>query len=323
MRLNKVFGKQLVVVASAFGLMSVAPAFAGFSQGNAVTMGGQPVFSIAGSAQGLSPDHRAWITQDRLDNALVISSDKSPSAVTVSNEHVYLGGLLIATADQNTASLEGTTPSALAAKWADGIRSFLSDNGRTSAYVAELTGKNPINAQVAVLERRIYAPPGTVLPVAFATTISSETLKNADRIEGTLTQDVAFGNYVMPSGSTVIGVVTEETPGRFTVAFNTLRTPNGTLLPIAANLTGQFIGGSLAPHPVVTEEMPYGTKLTTLGVIHTNCRVPATVGIGTLGGTTERLAFRRGSNLVIAAGTPMAVVFDTPQQVAVILRTGM
>lgn len=323
MRLNKVLGKQLVVVASAIGLMSSAPAWAGFSQGNAVTLGGNPVFTIAGSAEGLSPDHRAWISQDRLDNALVLSADKSPSAVTVSGDSVFLGGRLVATADSNTAALENTSPNALANRWADGIRSFLSDSAKTQSYVAELTGKNPINAQVAVLERRIYAPPGTMLPVVFSTAINSETMKAGDKIEGTLSQDVAFGNYILPSGSTVIGLVTEDQPGRLGITFNTLRLASGTLIPIAANLTGQYIGGSLAPHPVATEELPYGTKLTTLGVIHTNCRMPATIGIGTLGGSTERLAFRRGSNLVIAAGTPMAVVFNTPQQVAVVLRPAM
>lgn len=321
MRLNKVFGKQLIVVASAIGLVSIAPAWAGFSQGNSVTMGGQPVFSIAGSADGLSPDHRAWITQDRLDNALVLSSDKSASAVTVSGEHVYLGGRLVATADLNSARLSGMSPSALAESYANGIRNFLSDNAKTLAYVAELTGKNPVNAQVAILERRIYAPPGTALPVAFTTAINSETIKAGDKVEGTLTQDVAFGQYVLPVGSTVIGLVGEDVPGHYTISFNTLKLPSGTLLPIAANLTGQFLGGSLAPHPVATEDMPYGSKLVYQGARHTVCRMPATVGIGTLGGT-ERLAIRRGTNLVIAAGTPMAVVFEQPQQVAVVLRPG-
>jgi hypothetical protein len=317
-------GKKLLVAVSAFGLMSSATAWAGFSQGNYVTLGGTTVFSIAGSAQGMSPDRRAWITQDRLDNALVLASNKSASAVTVSGEHVYLDGRLVATADMNSALLDGTTPSDLANRWADGIRAFLSDSARTTAYVAELTGKNPINAQVAVLERRIYAPPGTVLPVAFSQVISSECLAAGQTVQGVLTSDVAFGNYVLPANSAVVGAVAETEPGRYTIAFNTLRTPNGTIVPIAANMTGQYLGGSAAPHPVATEELPYGTKLVYQGVWHTNCRMPATVGIGTLsGGGTEKLVIRRGSNLVISAGTPMSVVFDTPQQVAVVLRPAM
>lgn len=320
--MKKVVGKQLIVAAAVLGLVSAAPAWAGFSQGNAVTLGGTPVFTIAGSAGGMSPDHRAWITQDRLDNALVLSADKSPACVTVSGENVYVGGKLVATADMNSAQLEGTTPQALAAKYADGIRSFLSDSAKASAYIAELTGKNPINAQVAVVERRIYAPPGTVLPVAFSSQISSETLVAGQKIEGVLTQDVAFGRYVLPANATVLGVVNEIEPGKFSLSFNTLRLPSGTLLPIAANMTGAYLTGSLTPHAVATEELPYGTKLVYQGVWHTNCRMPSTVGIGTLGGgATEKLVIRRGSNVVIAANTPMALVFDTPQQVAVVLRT--
>lgn len=314
---------QKLILAACSVALTTSPAWAGFSQGNSVTMGGTPVFSIAGSSNGMSPDHRAWISQDRLDNALVLAGNKSASAVSVSGENVYLDGRLVATADLNSALLEGTTPQALAAKYADGIRAFLSDSDKTTAYIAELTGKNPINAQVAVLERRIYAPPGTVLPIAFSSALSSETLVAGAKVEGTLTQDVAFGQYVLPANSTVIGIVNEDEPGRLSLAFNTLRTPNGTLLPIAATMTGQFLGGSLAPHPVATEELPYGSKLVYQGSWHTVCRMPSTIGIGTLGGTVERLVFRRGSNLVIAAGTPMAIVFQQPQQVAVVLRTSM
>lgn len=324
MRLNKVLGNKLMVAASALSLLSAAPAWAGFAQGNSVTLGGQPVFTISASAHGFSPDHRAWITQDRLDNALVLAGNKGASAVTVSGEHVYLDGRLIATADKHSANLDGTSPNALAQKWADGIRSFLSDSARTSAYVAELTGANPINAQVAILERRIYAPPGTVLPVAFTTAISSETVKAGDRVEGTLTKEVAFGQYMIPAGSGVIGVVSEDQPGHFSIAFNTLRTPNGTLLPIVANLSGAFMSDSFGPHPVATEKMPYGIELVYQGSRETACRLPATIGIGTLGGGVgERLVLRRGTGLVIAAGTPMSVVFDTPQQVAVVLRPAM
>ncbi len=324
MRLNKVFGRQLIVAASAIGLLSAAPAWAGFAQGNTVTMGGQPVFSIAGSADGYSPDHRAWLTQDALDNSLVLANNKSASAVTTARANgamvVMLDGHIVATADANSASLEGMSPQALADKWADGIRSFLSDGNRTVAYVSELTGKNPISAQVAVLERRIYAPPGTVLPVAFATALNSETLIAGSKIEGRLIQDVAIGRFVMPGGSSVLGVVVEDTPGNFGVAFTTLRTPNGTLLPITANLAGPLSGGGIGPHPVATEDLPYDVRLVYQGSRESVCRQSATVGIGTLGGGPgERLVLRRGTNLVIAPSTPMAIVFDSPTQVAVVL----
>lgn len=319
---------KLVLAVSAIGMLA-SPAWAGFAQGNQVTMGGQPVFSIAGSAGGFSPDHRAWLTQDALDNALVVSGDKTASAVEVGRENgaiiVRLGGRKVATADSNSANLEGTTPQALADKWAGSIKNFLSDNTRTMAYVAELTGRNPINAQVAVIERRLYAPPGTMLPIAFAAGLSSETIKLGDQISGTLTQDVVIGNYSIPASTKVIGVVNEDSPGTFTIALNTLITPNGTQLPILATVTSDVLAAGLGPHLVATEGLPYGVRTKYQGVVETACRIPAQIGIGTVGGGKgEQLVFRRGSNLVIAAGQPMSAYFENTTPVAVVLRfTGM
>ncbi len=315
---------KLVLALSAVGMLA-SPAFAGFAQGNQVTMGGQPVFAIKGSADGFSPDHRAWLTQDALDNSLVLANDKSPSAVSVSRQNgaivVLLDGRKVATADENSANLEGVSAQQLADNWASGIKTFLSDSSKTVAYVNELTGKNPINAQVAVIERRLYAPPGTALPIAFTTQLSSESMTAGQSVEGSLTQDVAFGNYVIPAGSKVLGVVQEDQPGVFSVAFNTLVTSNGTQLPIVATLTGQMLASTLGPHLVATEGMPYGERMIPNSHIETACRIPAQIGIGTVGGGKgEQLVFRRGTNLVIAAGAPMTVVFEDVAPIAVVLR---
>lgn len=315
LRLN---GIKVLVAVAALSMVST-PAFAGFAQGNNVTMGGTPVFAIAGSAEGFSPDHRAWITQDRLDNALVLSFDKSASAVQVEKRNgawtVTLGGRAIATADANSANLEGKTAQELANSWAEGVKAFLADSSKTTAYVAELTGANPINANVAILERRIYAPAGTLLPVAFTTALNSETMKAGDLVQGTLTQDVAFGNFVLPAGATVIGAVQETNPGEFTIAFNTLRLSSGTQVPIAASLSGEFLTATHGPHAVCTLSMPAGNNIP--------CRTPATLGIGTIGGAGQRaLVIRRGTNLTIAPGNPVTLVFEqvTPVPVAVVVR---
>jgi len=322
MRLNKFVSHKLLVAVSAFGMVAT-PAWAGFAQGNQVTLGGQPAFAIAGSAEGFSPDHRAWLAQDALDNALVLANNKSASAVTVARENdacvVLLDGRRVATADANSARLEGMTVHQLADKWADGIRNFLADSNRTMSYVAELTGKNPINANVAILERRLFAPPGTVLPVAFTTPISSELLASGQIVEGTLTQDVVIGNYMLPVSSAVVGTVNQISTDGYTVAFNTLKTPNGTIVPIDAVLTGP-IGSIETPHLVATLSMPYGDYPRYQGYAETGCRVPAQIGIGVLGGGSERLVLRKGANVSWAAGTPMAVVLETPQQVAVVVR---
>lgn len=300
---------------------TVTPAFAGFAQGNQVTMGGQPVFSIPASADGFSPDHRAWLSQDALDNALVLASNRTPSAVSVTLENgacvVLLDGRRVATADAESAKLEGLGVHELANKWAEAIRSFLADSNKTDAYLAQLTGQNPIGA-VAIAERRLFAPPGTILPVAFSTPLSATCLAAGQAIEGTLTQDVVFGDYMLPAKSIVSGIVTPVGSG-FAIAFNSLKTPCGTIVPINAVLTGPYAAGE-APSLVATIDMPYGAYPRYQGYTETNCRVPAQIGIGTLGGT-ERLVFTRGMPTVFAPGTAMSVVLETPQQVAVVVRT--
>ncbi|MBX9723214.1 MAG: hypothetical protein K2X81_17555, partial [Candidatus Obscuribacterales bacterium] len=84
-------------------LLPISPAFAGFSDGNNVTMGGGTVFTFLAGAEGFTSAHRAWMTQDALDNALVLAQDRSPGAVTVSHQNnaivVLLDGRLVATAD--------------------------------------------------------------------------------------------------------------------------------------------------------------------------------------------------------------------------------
>jgi len=120
------------------------------------------VFKIDCGAEGFSAEHRAWLTQDALDNALVASADKSASAVSVERRNgaliVALGGRKVATADCNSAKAEGMTPEQLAAKWADGIRSFLNSD-QAAGYIASLKSPNPLQADVAVVERRLFAQP--------------------------------------------------------------------------------------------------------------------------------------------------------------------
>jgi hypothetical protein len=325
MRFDKLISKQkLVVAASALSLLATAPAWAGFAQGNQVTLGGQPVFAIAAGAEGFTADHRAWLAQDALDNALVRSADKSPSAVTVAREGnacvVMLGGRRVATADAASARMEGLSVHALAGKWAEAIKSFLSNGDQTMAYVEDLTGKNAINATIAMSERRIFMPPGTSFPVAFNIPISSEHLIAGQTIQGTLAQDVVFGNYMIPHTSTIAGVVEETTPGNLGVALNSLTTPAGTVVPINGVLGGACSPATtIGPHLVATLSMPYGDYPRYQGVSETDCRVPAQIGIGTCG-ANERLVLRKGANLSYAPGQAMSVLFQAPQQVAVVLR---
>jgi hypothetical protein len=323
MKSRSYVSKTLLLSVAACTLIAAAPAFAGFAQGNQVTMGGQPVFSIGGRAEGFSPDHRAWLAQDKLDNALVVAGDRSPSAVTVTFENgacvVKLDGKLVATADGESARLAGLRVHALAEQWAQGIRGFLSDTSKTDAYLAQLTGQNPINANLAFAERRLFAPPGTVLPVCFGVQLGANCLLPGQCIEGTVMQDVAIGNYMVPAKTLVEGKVVPAGLRNVSIAFTTLKSPGGTQIPINAVLTGPLSAAAM-PTLVATIDMPYGDYPRYQGYTETNARVPAQIGIGTLGGG-DRLVFAPGAPFLFPAGTPMSVVLQGPQQVAVISRT--
>ncbi|MFN8654992.1 MAG: hypothetical protein U0105_01535 [Candidatus Obscuribacterales bacterium] len=295
--------KTLLIVAATVSMS--APAFAQFAKGSSVTMGNQPVFNLQAGG-GFTSEKRAWITQDRLDNALVLSNDKSPSAVTIDRRNgaiiVTLGGREVV-----TASSEGQ-----AQEIAGSIKNFLSDSSRTEAYIAQLNDPNPVASNVAVLERRLFLPANAVLPLSFLTEVNSETAHAGDRIEAVLTSDYAVGGYVVPQGAKVIGFLHETEPGAFLVSFSELKMPTGTVVPITATLTHAAVVEASAPKAVCTLGLPAGPT--------GDCRHPSTIAIGGLGGPGAKLIVRRGTNMVIAAGQPFGLLFERPTSVAVVVR---
>jgi hypothetical protein len=298
------------------------PVIAGFSSGEAVTMGGNTVFQVMGSAGGFTAERRAWQTQDALDNALVLAHNRSPDAVTVGRENgavvVLLDGRRVATADANSASLENMTAEGLADSWAQSIKNFLSDDTRTAAYVASLTGQHQVEASVALLERNLYVPAGFTFPITLTTAISSDTAKVGDRVEATIDRDVPMGYYVIASGSLLIGEIIESQNNDFGIRFTSLRTPNGTVVPINAIVMDDSVVGSALPHRVSTFVIPAGMVN---GIPYVACRVPAGIGVGTLSeGGRHLFVFRRDGGL-IAVGRPLNLVFESVTPVAVVIRS--
>ena len=65
---------------------------------------------------------------------------------------------------------------------------------------------------VVIRLERTEPPAGTVLPIELRTTVGSETSKVEDQVRGRLRRAIAVnGTEVVPSGSEVIGTVTEAT----------------------------------------------------------------------------------------------------------------
>lgn len=302
MKLNK------VLVLSALMALSIVPARAGFNEGCTVTLGGQPIFTITRPANGFSAEHRAWISQDRLDNALFLSADHSPSAVTVERINgawcVMVGGRCAATADSGEAT---------ALQWADKIKGFLSDSSRAESYIANLKRPNQLGADIAIVERKLYAPAGTTLPIKITTKLDSRTAVIGERVEGIITKDVPIGNYVVPMNSVVLGELVETRPGTLAISVNTLRTPSGTIIPISAKVVDSYVIATAGPHPVCTLAIPADP--------YRMVRMPATIGVGAVGSPGQtQLVLERTDNRVIAAGQPFSLVIENPTPLALVVR---
>jgi hypothetical protein len=309
-------GKYLPIACLIAGTFGMQIAFAGFPQKNAVTIDGEPVFSINSTVDGLTPGHRAQIAQDALDNALATSNC---SADLVSVRHingapvVEFNGHMVVTADKASAvAVRFSSADQLAQSWADSIRQVLSDKERAQSYKNSLIGHNPIQAAVSYVERSMYVPVGTALPVTFDRALSSGNLKVGDQVVASVSQNVPIGKFMVPADSQLFGKVTENQPGQLTVMFTALKTPSGSETPINASLAAP---GSIAskPHPVYTLSLPAGTT--------TYARIPAMVAIGAKNEDSfERLTFAPGSQMIIEPGQRMSIILDDASRVALIER---
>jgi tetratricopeptide (TPR) repeat protein len=118
------------------GYISTAPA--------PVRLAGEDVFTIKAPAGGFTAEERSIIIERNLNNALISSKDRSPSAVEiVTINHlpvIRVGGKHVLTIDSNLAMANGATMEGLAEQWANNMKHALSDSAKVNSYVAQLSG---------------------------------------------------------------------------------------------------------------------------------------------------------------------------------------
>lgn len=109
-----------------------------------VRLAGEEVFTIKADAGGFTAEERSIIIERNLNNALISSKDRSPSAVEIVRINglpvIRLGGKHVLTIDSNLAYMNGTTLDELAQEWAHNMKKALSDSARVNSYVAQLSG---------------------------------------------------------------------------------------------------------------------------------------------------------------------------------------
>lgn len=316
--------KTIFLASMAVALAGWQPAFAGFAQNNQPTMGGSPLFQMS-DAYGFTGQHRAWLTQDALDNALVLATDRSPQAVRVDRENgavvVLLDGRRIATVDSNSADRANMSPDALAQEWANAIKGFLSDSGRTNNYLATLKHDNRVASMVGKVERTMYAPAGMSFQIKLSNALNSKTLRAGDPIQAVVNSDVPLGNYTIPAGSVVIGVITEDQPDNFGFRFHSIQSANGRTYPIESLVTTEFAIASRGPHAVCTYAIPSGMAN---GVPLIAGRIPSGIGVGTIEDSElNALVFHRGTADSFTSGKLLFLQLESTSGIAVSIQTKM
>jgi hypothetical protein len=127
-----------------------------------VRLAGVPVFTLQSGA-GSTISQRADTIQNNLDNALVASQDRSPSAVGITYVKgvpvITLGGYQVVTLDQSDATAAHGTPADVAQKWSDGIKRSLSNPQSVASYVSQLTGATTQTTQQTANLSPQSAPP--------------------------------------------------------------------------------------------------------------------------------------------------------------------
>ena len=169
---------------------------------------------------------------------------------------------------------------------------------------------------------QVTVPAGTALSIKLASTVTTETAKDGDAVEGTVARDVSVdGRVVIPAGAVVTGAVTEAVrPGRVKGRAR-----------LAVRFTSVTLGSdrqTIASSAVVREgQATKGEDATKVGIgAGAGAVVGAILGggkgaakgaaVGAAGGTGVVLA-TRGEDVAIAKGEPVSTALTAPITVTV------
>ena len=177
----------------------------------------------------------------------------------------------------------------------------------------------------ASLGVRVTVPEGTQVHVTLSTDLGSSTSVVGDALTATTTAPVVVGDRVaIPQGSTIHGRVTgvsrgtkgldiSEKGGVVAISFDEVTTPRGDSTSMSASLTSiaksagktaGIIGGSAAGGAVLGKILGGDSKDAAVGAV-----VGGGIGTAIAAGT-------KGKELVIPAGTDLALTLDRPLTIA-------
>jgi hypothetical protein len=185
-----------------------------------------------------------------------------------------------------------------------------------SSYTADRFESRPV---------RVTVPVGTEVHLTLSSPIGSATSQVGDTVTGTTTVAILVSDQVaIPAGSTVYGRVTGVDPatkglqvsdkgGAVALAFTSITTPRGDSASMSGSLTSVasskgktagIIGGSAAGGAILGKILGGDTKDAAIGAV-----VGGGIGTGIAAGT-------KGKEVVIPAGTDLAITIDEPLTIA-------
>ena len=218
-------------------------------------------------------------------------------------------------------------------------------NGQANGYNGQANGYG--GGQPMQRGRVVYAPAGLVIPVSLRTSISTQAAQSGDLIEAALDQPINLGESSIPSGSVLIGQITEAKAGGFLgrsgmlgIKFNRLRTPDGVETPMSAHIQGgvgkyadgnnnDTFHGETWKNKVGQAALRGAIGAGTGAALGT--AVGAIAGRGGRGagrgawsgtaiggglGVVDSLVLRKGKEVTIHSGTQMQVQLDAPMSVS-------
>jgi len=171
----------------------------------------------------------------------------------------------------------------------------------------------------------VTVPEGTEVHMTLSSPVGSATSQVGDTVTGTVTSAVVVGDRVaIPVGSTIHGRVTGVDPatkglkiaekgGGIVLSFTKVTTPNGDSSVMSSSLTSLakskgktagIIGGSAAGGAILGKVLGGSTKDAAIGAV-----VGGGIGTGIAAGT-------KGKEVVIPAGTDLAITLDKPLTIA-------
>ena len=207
-------GRQTLALLLAAGQTAAFSVIPVFAAGNSVTLGGAPIFSVNSGVAGQTAEVRADKIQHNIDNSLVASSDHGPSSVKITYVKgvpvITLGGYLVTTVDVATAKAAGTTPSLLAQKWANALRTALSNKNNVNQYIAQITGSSyssagtlaSSNSGVSTLSKSASKPASTTASKPASKIASKPVAKSSPKLSSAPTYKSMPTPVVADAGST-------------------------------------------------------------------------------------------------------------------------